>query len=326
MAEQQNDIAQMKLMIEQIIQQLASQNEAQAQQQNNAEAQAYQQLSDRNAIAQLEYQNTQLANEIAQMKLDRPPSPVRTPSQSQASFRLDYKLVPTFSGKIDDEYLLNDFKFDCSQYLDSFPDLLETSKLTFATQRLRGRAHSWYKNQITIQKTVFRSLDSLFDSLDTWFNASLPPNEDRNRLFEIIQVGSVTDFTEEFNQILLRLQISDDEACDRYLRKLKPQIKSRVQSISLIWKDLNLLQAAAISQETIYQTSRQGRVSTITNQSRTGQNQFFTPPTTSEISKNFDPKNSFQKTTPMDFDNSVIAWITYAERQFLLANNGCLRC
>jgi hypothetical protein len=162
--------------------------------------------------------------------------------------------------------------------------------------------------------------------LDAWFNASLPPNEDRNKLFEITQIGSVIDFTEEFNQILLRLQISDDEACDRYLRKLKPQIKSRVQGVSLIWKDLNLLQAAAaISQETTYQTSRQGRVNTITNQSRTGQNQIFTPLTTSEISKNFGPKNSFQKTTPMDVDNSVIARITYAERQFLLANNGCLR-
>jgi hypothetical protein len=47
MEQQNNDIAAMILMIERIIQQLASQNEAQAHQQSNAEAQAFQQLSDR---------------------------------------------------------------------------------------------------------------------------------------------------------------------------------------------------------------------------------------------------------------------------------------
>jgi hypothetical protein len=53
--------------------------------------------------------------------------------------------VPKFFADLDlnpDTYSLEDFKFDCSEYVQMFPDLPEFTKLAFATQRLKWRAHS----------------------------------------------------------------------------------------------------------------------------------------------------------------------------------------
>jgi hypothetical protein len=218
----------------------------------------------RETLSTIGRQNEELRQEVNTLKLQNGLQDAVPQAQESIMrlFRMDHKLVPNFSADLDlnpDTYSLEDFKFDCSEYIVMFPDLPEPTKLAFATQRLKGRAHSWYKNQITIQKKKFRSLADLFHSLGLWYNVALPPNDDRNQLFNLQQTGSVMDFTDAFNQILLRLEITSDEACDRYIRKLKPQVQARVQSTSLIWDDLSLLQQEALKQETINSTRRSNR-------------------------------------------------------------------
>jgi len=212
-------------------------------------------------------------------------------------------LIGTFNDA-DKKLVFQEWRFSIEDYLQSFPEISSREAILFVSQRLEGAAKTWYQSQVRGLGVVFRDHMQLLDALEIFTNAGKLPTRDRDLLAALKQTSSVTDFIQRLSNITARLTITDDEAQDRFRRGLKKEIRSKVDSTSLIWTDLATMQSEALKQEGVTNYQSTGAPVTFGD----GMDVDATEIYAAEI-----VKKPFKK-------------LTDGERNFLTKNNGCFRC
>ena len=180
--------------------------------------------------------------------LQAPATPVIATPVLRTSFKTDFKLIGNFKGNEKHE-IFEEWQFTIMDYLSSYPDLNPRDSVLFVSQRLSGAAQTWYQSQVRTLNVRFENHQEILNALAFWINSSKLPTRDRDMLAELGQTSSVTDFIQKLSNIRARLTITDEEAQDKFRRGLKPEIKARVDSTSLVWTSLELLQQEALKQE-----------------------------------------------------------------------------
>jgi hypothetical protein len=171
-------------------------------------------------------------------------------SRIRSSFRGDFKLIGTFNGS-EKSLVFEEWRFSIEDYLSSFQkqEVSERETVLFVSQRLEGSAKTWYQTQVKTLGLVFSDYDHLLNALQIRTNAGKLPTRDRDLLAALKQTSSITYFIQRLNTIRARLDITDDEAQDRFRRGLKKEIRVKVDSTSLTWTDLAKMQIEALKQE-----------------------------------------------------------------------------
>ncbi|KAG2190864.1 hypothetical protein INT47_013275 [Mucor saturninus] len=82
-----------------------------------------------------------------------------------------------------------------------------------ATQRINHNLHNW---------TVFKS------AIDAEFKPQFAARSARDRLFDLKQTHHIQDYIHNFQDILLEVSITDDEAIDKFIRGLKDRARAHV--------------------------------------------------------------------------------------------------
>ena len=122
---------------------------------------------------------------------------------------------------------VNDWLFQMTLYFRA-TGIAQQNQLAFAASLLRGKALTWwrYHSRTGLEPERFEDFAGLvqrqFQSIDSVKLA-------RDRLANIRQKTSVERFTAEFQEIILAIPgIHEGEALDRYIRALKPRIRTEV--------------------------------------------------------------------------------------------------
>ena len=146
-------------------------------------------------------------------------------------------LPEAFTGKStsNDEVGLLIDKFD--QYFTFFdlpqsPHLPEAQRVCIVITKLDGDANTWFRHHR--QRNLNGNNPTTWNELRTMLkNKYKPINKDdnlRDKLAHLIQKKSVAAYTSQFEKLLTQLpSVSDDEALDRYIRGLKPIIRTEVR-------------------------------------------------------------------------------------------------
>ena len=268
----------------------------------------------------LQHNQTLLTQQMAQQtqelhnirNLDPPQAPERGPP-ARSSFRCDTKLVGNFkeSNKL---VIFEEWRFTVEDYLQSFPEVGDRESVLFVSLRLEGPAKTWYQAQVRTLNRVFGNYINLLDALGIFVNSGKLPTRDRDLLAALKQTSTVTDLIQRLGNIMARLNITDDEAKDKFRRSLKTEIRLRVDSTSLEWPNLATLQQEALKQEGVNNYQRAGK--------------FPSPQDHSVDPGPLGDRMDVDATEVMaaEVQRRPFKKLTEAERNFLTKNNGCFRC
>ncbi|KAG2190417.1 hypothetical protein INT47_006475, partial [Mucor saturninus] len=112
------------------------------------------------------------------------------------------------------EHYLNFNNFDKSRWV------------TYAISLLTDHARLWYYR---VKKTYDLTTWEMFKAyMDIEFKPKYTLQSTRDRLFELKQTSSVQQYINDFQNILLELNIAEDEAMDKFSRGLKDQARTHV--------------------------------------------------------------------------------------------------
>lgn len=118
---------------------------------------------------------------------------------------------------------------EVERYLN-FYDVPKTRWVSYGVTLLRDRAQKWW-NQLLQKKEESTTWESFKIDLEFTFKPSYSEHAARDRLASIKQARSVTEYVDEFQDILLDLpRVSDDEALDRFVRGLKDDVRIHVMT------------------------------------------------------------------------------------------------
>ncbi|GAA5796805.1 hypothetical protein HPULCUR_002181 [Helicostylum pulchrum] len=109
-----------------------------------------------------------------------------------------------------------------------FNNFEESRWVEYSVTLLSGRALLWY-NRITFNdQNNFISWPTFKTALDLEFRPQFAARSARDRLFEVKQTTSVQQYIHAFQDILLEVSITDDEAIDKFIRGLKDRARAHV--------------------------------------------------------------------------------------------------
>jgi hypothetical protein len=133
--------------------------------------------------------------------------------------RVQLPLPPTYDGTRE-IIIIDNWISSVTRYL-SFNQFPEQRWVHYGVGLLVDRALLWW-NRISTT-TNLTNWDSFVAALNTAFRPQLEMRSARDRLFAIHQTQSISLYIRQFQDILLELNITDDEAKDKFIRGLKDE-------------------------------------------------------------------------------------------------------
>ncbi|EIE84465.1 hypothetical protein RO3G_09175 [Rhizopus delemar RA 99-880] len=146
------------------------------------------------------------------------------PENNQNSVRIP--IPSTYSGERS-AAVINLWIQEVERYL-SFYSVHPNRWIAYAVTLLRGRSQKWW-NHITQKQEEPQTWEKFKHDLEYAFKPSYSEQAARDRLANIKQTSSITEYADAFQDILLDLpRVSDDEALDRFVRGLKDKARIHV--------------------------------------------------------------------------------------------------
>ncbi len=156
----------------------------------------------------------------------------------------------TFSGSekgVDVDEWLRDVK----RYLTFMGEVREERAVAYAATLLRGAAGTWWQLQERraqldpVVLNLVTNFTAFSDALRQQFKPISSHEQARSRLATLRQSGSVSQYTRQFNKLLLELDLSEEEAKWRYFEGLQPALRHEIQDRDLMVGPLHTIMAFA---------------------------------------------------------------------------------
>lgn len=112
------------------------------------------------------------------------------------------------------------------RYLN-FNNFDKTRWVEYGVTLLTGRAQLWYA-RVTNNNTTFFTWELFKTAMDGQFKPQFAARSARDRLFDLKQTNTIQQYIHSFQDILLEVSITDDEAIDKFIRGLKDRARAHV--------------------------------------------------------------------------------------------------
>ncbi|KAG1177351.1 hypothetical protein G6F36_010832 [Rhizopus arrhizus] len=146
------------------------------------------------------------------------------PENNQNNVRIP---IPSTYGGERSAAVINLWIQEVERYL-SFYNVHPNRWISYAVTLLKGRSQKWWNHLIQKQEEP-QTWEQFKQGLEYAFKPTYSEQNARDRLANIRQTSSVSEYVDEFQDILLDLpRVSDDEALDRFIRGLKDKTRIHV--------------------------------------------------------------------------------------------------
>ncbi|XP_076902380.1 uncharacterized protein LOC143557114 [Bidens hawaiensis] len=139
-------------------------------------------------------------------------------SRTERLFRLGKIKFPKFNGTEEVE----DWIYKCEHFFD-VDETPENYKVRYAVINLEGKAMKWHNNFIKNRQIATVSWSEYSRTITDRFSSTLF-NDAMGILISTVQTGLLEDFSDQFDENLLRVTIAEEYVVSIFLKGLKPEI------------------------------------------------------------------------------------------------------
>lgn len=241
--------------------------------------------------------------------------------------RIQPRSPTVYKGTSLDARQIQNWVFNMRQYL-TLSSATPEQEVICAASYLEDDASIWFQGWFPkalasagatpTRKKIYVPWDQFVEALRAAF---LPPDHHRSlrqRLANLRQTGTLAEYIVEFRSIRLSLDISEDEALDRFERGLRPYTQGQLALYAPDTVDQAIRMATKI--DNAYQVVRQAT----SNRSTTQANNKYSPTTTRNTPTS--TTLSVERKTSRGQDTPRLGRLTEAERERLRTAGGCFKC